>query len=135
MPNDKIAGVDMAEYAAPGYKPLLYSDGDWMAALMNGTKTSWAVPQRIEKHPRTDELFLLTRGRALMITAGSGENPGPLEQTEMKPNVLYNVKARVWHATPMTENGTFVIIERKGTNIDGSVLVDLTEDQKQSIKL
>ena len=135
MRNKKIIGLDVAGHWAPGYKPLLNSDGDWMAALMNGTKKSWSVPDIIERHPRTDELFVLTKGRAVMITAGSHKKPGTLRLMPMRHNVLYNVKRGTWHITPMTKDATLVIIERKGTNINGSVLVDLTAEQKQSIKL
>jgi hypothetical protein len=119
------AGVEIADHRGPGYRPLLDSDGDWMAAIMNGRKGSWAAPREIEQHPATDELFVLVAGRARLITAGRGRSPGKPRQREMKKFVLYNVKAGTWHATPMTQAAKFIIIERKGTNIDGSRLVPL----------
>ena len=102
----QLIGVETAAHDGPGYKPSLESDGEWMAALMNGTSTSWVVPTEIEHHPNTDELF-----------------------------VLYNVKAGTWHATPMKEGARFLIIERTGTNVDGSFLVPLTEAQRAAVKL
>ncbi len=135
MTNTIPPGVEIAEHHAPGYKALLVSTGDWMAALMNGTDTSWQVPVEIEQHPYTDELFILLSGRALLITAGSGPQPGPTHQLEMRPHVLYNVKVGTWHATPMTRDAQFAIVERTGTNGDGSVLVALTPEQQQAITI
>jgi ureidoglycolate hydrolase len=135
MKDQSIAGLEAAGHDGPGYQPLLESDGDWMAAIMNGTPTSWSVPEVIEKHPGTDELFVLVTGRAIMVMAGGGEKPGEIQQVEMEPNVLYNVKRGYWHATLMSADAKIIIVERTGTNIDGSVLVPLSESQRAAIKL
>jgi ureidoglycolate hydrolase len=133
MREEGLFGVEMAQHDEPGYKALLVSTGDWMAALMNGTDTSWQAPTEIEQHPFTDELFILLAGRALLITAGNGAQPGEIEQVEMLPRTLYNVKVGTWHATPMTRDAQFAIVERTGTNSDGSRLVALTAGQRQRI--
>ena len=130
-----LPDVDIARHDEPGYKPLLYSDGDWLAALMNGTPDSWRVPDEIEQHPGTDELFVLVSGRALMIVAGNDTEPGDIHQVEMERNVLYNVKAATWHTTPMSEDGRFLIIEKKGTESNGSNIVQLTDEQKAVITI
>jgi mannose-6-phosphate isomerase-like protein (cupin superfamily) len=135
MTEDAIPGVEVRGHDGPGYLPLIESGGDWMAALMNGTKDSWSVPDIMEQHPDTDELFVLVSGRAYMIVAGNGPMPGKIVQREMKRNVLYNVKAGTWHINPMTRDATFVIIEKTGTNINGSVVVDLSEEQKRTIEI
>ena len=135
MKDESIPGLEVVGHDGPGYKPLLESDGDWVAAIMNGTPTSWSVPEMIQKHPGTDELFVLVAGRAIMVVAGAGEKPGEIHQVEMKPNVLYNVKRGYWHATLMSTDAKIVIIERTGTNIDGSVPGPLSESQRAAIKL
>lgn len=135
MSLKKIPGVDIAGHKLPGYKPLLDSNGDWLAALMNGTKNSWSVPDIIEQHAGTDELFVLVSGKAYMIVAGNGNMPGRIIQHKMVRNVLYNVKAGIWHTTPMSEDATFVIVEKKGTNIGGSRVVKLSDEQKKSITI
>ena len=128
-------GVEITSHDGPGYKPLIRSGGDWMVAIMNGQADSWKVPESIEKHPATDELFVLTAGRAMLITAGSGEKPGKIEQVQMQPNVLYNVKAGVWHVSPQSPDATFIIIEATGTEIDGSVRAPLSDQQQAAIKM
>lgn len=135
MSGQNLPDVDIARHDEPGYRPLLYSDGDWLAALMNGTAESWSVPDEIEQHPGTDELFVLVSGRGLMIVAGNGSEPGEIHQLEMERNVLYNVKAGTWHTTPMTEDARFIIIERKGTELNGSNIVKLTNEQKARISI
>jgi len=135
MRTQKIPGVEIAGHTGPGYKPLLESSGDWMAAIMNGSATSWSVPDIIEQHAGTDELFVLVAGRAYMIVAGNGPEPGAIVQQEMQRHVLYNVKAGTWHINPMTQDATFVIIEETGTNIDGSREVNLTAAQRKAIRI
>lgn len=120
MPNDpQIPGVDIAATNQPGYHPLIESDGDWIAAVLNGSLNSWAAPDLIEQHPPTDELFVLVAGRARLIIAGDGKHPGPLQQIEMQRNVLYNVKKSVWHATPMSSDAKLLIIERNPKGVTG----------------
>jgi hypothetical protein len=135
MAKQSIRGVDIQGHTQPGYKPLIVSDGDWMAALMNGSPTSWAVPEIIEQHPDTDELFVLVSGRAYMIVAGNGKKPGKIRQYPMRRNVLYNVKARTWHINPMTPDATFIIVEKTGTNINGSRVVRLSPVQRRAIRI
>ena len=130
-----LGGIDAAAHDAPGYKPLLVSDGDWMAAIMNGTRTSWRVPTLIEHHPKTDELFVLVAGRAMLVAAGRGKEPGRVRCVEMKRNVLYNVKAGTWHATPMTPRARFIIIERTGTDKTGTFTRPLFAAQRSAIRL
>jgi hypothetical protein len=125
-------GVEIVEYNGPSYKPVIQSDADWMAAVMNGWKDSWSMPERIEKHLNSDELFVLLAGTALMITGGSGEEPGKINVLKMKKNLLYNVKKGTWHTTPMKKDGKFLIIERKDTR---TRRVPLTPVQKKAIKL
>jgi len=134
MKNAELPGVEIADHTEPGYRPLIESDGDWMAAIMNGPVESWRVPEEVEQHPATDELFVLVAGRARLIVVGSAETPGEIHQLEMERNVLHNVKAGTWHATPMSQDARFVIVERKGTNVTGSRLVPLTEAQKAAIE-
>lgn len=135
MAKQTIHGVEIQKHTKPGYKPLIVSDGDWMAAVMNGSSTSWAVPTIIEQHPHTDELFVLVSGRAYMIVAGNGRKPGRIRQYEMQHHVLYNVKAGTWHVNPMTPDAVFLIIEKTGTNIDGSCVVPLTAAQQLGIRI
>ena len=125
-------GVEIVEYNGPSYKPVIQSDADWMAAVMNSWKGSWSIPERIEKHLNSDELFVLLAGKALMITGGFGDEPGKISVLNMKKNLLYNVKKGTWHTTPMGKGGKFLIIERKDTR---TRRVPLTDAQKKRIKL
>ena len=125
-------GVEIVEYKGPSYKPVIQSDADWMAAIMNGWKDSWSIPERIEKHLNSDELFVLLAGKALMVTGGFGKEPGRISVLNMKKNLLYNVKKGIWHITLMRKDGKFLIIERKDVK---TRRVPLTDAQKKRIKL
>lgn len=131
------ACVAVAEHEAPGYKALLETDGDWIAALMNGGPDSWSVPARLEKHNLTDELFVLVAGKGCLVIGGNNEHPDTLSVLPMKRGVLYNVKRGTWHANPMTADGKMVIVERnpKGLEADFTTREELSETQRATISL
>ncbi|MFC2176518.1 hypothetical protein ACFLR1_06085 [Bacteroidota bacterium] len=133
--DDFSEELEIQQFSEPGYKPLIYSQGDWMAALMNGTEVSWKKPSKLEIHPDTDELFVLTSGKANLIMGGKNKSPENIKVINMEKGVLYNVKAGAWHATPMSPDATFVIIEKTGTNITGTFYADLTEEQISKLEL
>ncbi len=136
MDDPLLPGVDRARHDEPGYRALLHTDGDWIAALMNGTPESWAPPPRFEKHPYTDELFVLLRGRARMVVAGDGSAPGTVVQADLEPGILYLVRRGVWHATPMSEDAAFVIIERDPAGIEGfTERVPLSDEQRRAVRI
>lgn len=136
MNTEHPIGVEVGQYEEPGYKPVIRSAGDWMAALLNGSDESWSVPEKLEMHPETDELFALMSGKAHLVTGGCGETPGIVEVTPMEAGVLYNVKAGTWHWTPMTRDATFVIVEKTGTNTDGTTRYEtLSKEQREGIVL
>jgi mannose-6-phosphate isomerase-like protein (cupin superfamily) len=131
-----LPGIEVADHGEPGYRPLVRSAGDWMAAMMNGTGESWAVPEQLESHPLTDELFVLLAGRALMVAGGSGESPADVAAVEMEQGRLYNVKAGVWHWTPMTPDAKLLIVEKTGTDADGTTrYAPLTPEQRAAVQL
>lgn len=130
----RLPGVDIADTREPGYHPLIESDGDWIAAVLNGSPDSWAAPDLIEQHPHTDELFVLVAGRARLFVAGQAGQPGALQQVEMRRNVLYNVKKSVWHATPMSSDAKLLIIERNPKGVTGFTnRQPLTAEQKAAL--
>jgi hypothetical protein len=132
MSDAEFGGVEVAEHTGPGFCALIQSGGDWIAAIMNGRPDSWKIPDEIEQHPRTDELFVLVSGRAHLLTAGDGPAPGAIRQTPMRKGMLYNVKAGTWHGSPMSTDARFIIVEGKD---GGSVRVPLTAEQKAAVKI
>jgi mannose-6-phosphate isomerase-like protein (cupin superfamily) len=122
--------LEIHEHCSEGYKPLVETE-QWMASLMNfdpKMKISNAV--RIERHNRSDELFILLQGRAVFYLVEAGE---PLRVVEMQPGKLYNVPKGVWHNTLATQDVRFAIIENTGTNRTDTEERPLTDAERQAL--
>ena len=135
MTENAIPGLEIGDYQAPGWKVLIEDGGGWMAAFMNGDAKDWKLPDRIERHSATDELFLLLEGRAVLAAAGSGEAPGEVKAVEMAPGRLYNVKNRTWHTCAFGPGSRVLIVEAAGTGKANTAKVPLTDEQKAAIQL
>jgi len=133
--SKSLPGVDIADHSGAGYKALLKTDGDWIAAIKNGTPDSWKIPSEIDTHPDTDELFVLVSGRGVLMTAGRGAKPGKMSVAEMKKFVLYNVKAGTWHVNSLSPDAKFIIVERGGKFLESSKRVKLKQAQQDAIRV
>lgn len=122
--------LEIHEYNDAGYRPLIYSAG-WMVALMNwDTKMAVKNAARIERHVRTDEVFILLRGKAAFYV---DEGEGGLRVVEMLPGKLYNIPRSIWHNTLATTDVQFAIIENRDTDKMDTEERELTEEEKTAL--
>lgn len=111
----------------PGYQPLVFSSG-WQAAILN-----WEPPMdpgrlsEIERHARTDEVFVLWRGRAALVL----EAPGGLHVVELQPGVVYNVRAGAWHTLVANRAASLVIVEDRDTHLHDTELRPLQAAERR----
>ena len=86
--------IEIYDYTGPGYKPLLLRP-TWQVALLNwDEKCDRANLKWIEQHIRTDEVFVLLKGRSVLFVNPEGEE---LQAFDCQPGVIYNVPAGIWH--------------------------------------
>lgn len=101
--------VEQLTYTAADFQPVVESAG-WLVALMNWSPrfdlSGWGV---LERHPGTDEVFVLLKGRALLLAHGDAG----LEWLEMTPGVVYNVTAGTWHNVLGTRDVQWLIVESR----------------------
>ena len=135
MTENPIPGLEIGDHPDPGWKVLIEDGGGWMAAFMNGDAAEWKLPDRIERHSATDELFLLLAGRAILAVAGDGGEPGEVRAVEMAPGRLHNVKNRTWHACAFGPGSRVLIVDAAGTGKANTAKVAITEEQKAAIQL
>ncbi len=122
--------LEIHEYKEAGYRPLIYSAG-WMVALMNwDPKMAVKDAIGIERHVRTDEVFILLRGKAAFYI---DEGEGGLRMVEMQPGRLYNVPRSIWHNTLATKDVQFAIIENRDTNTTDTEERELTEKERAAL--
>lgn len=125
-----VQGLEIFEYHQAGYMPLVYSH-DWMVALLN-YEPSMGVENaiEIERHVKTDEVFILLHGKAALYLVAGDQL---LRVMEMKPGLIYNVKKGTWHNLLATKDVVLAIVENRDTDKYDTELRPLIVDEKQEI--
>jgi len=133
MGDETVAGLQVEDVRESGWHVPVKDGGGWMAAFMNGDADSWKLPDKIERHSETDEVFMLLGGEAVLGLAGDGEEPGDLAAVAMKPLVLYNVLNRYWHTCAFGPGSRVLIVERTGTGKANTAKLALSEESKNRL--
>jgi len=124
------ACVDVFNWDEQGYKPFVYFN-DWQTAILN-----WEPifdPQNlgvIEQHKNTDEVFVLTNGKAILFTITS---QGEISVHDMVPSAVYNVKQGVWHNLISTKSAKWIIVENRDTDKIDTYIRQLLDSEKAAI--
>ena len=125
--------IEQFSYDENGYKTLV-SFENWRVAFMNdGPKTTVQGLSYFQKHNETDEVFVLLKGRCVLLLAGYGDEPNEITAVDMKPNVMYNVKKGAWHTHYFAPDTKVLIVENSDTDLSNSPCSDLTPEQKKKI--
>ena len=115
------AQVETLKYDGEGFN-ILMSFGQWRIAALNSAdrfkKENFC---RMERHLETDEVFILFKGAASLVTGGSEEKPGEPEIIDMVPGVLYNVKKNVWHHVFLEAGTELILVENEDTGVKNTV--------------
>ena len=80
----------------------------------------------LERHNKTDELFVLVAGSCTLIYANEVEGGLDIK--------VYNIPATLWHNTVTCKDTKMILIEDSNTSMDNSDILDLNEDQIAAIK-
>lgn len=126
---NQTTGIEVTNFPATDYTRLVTYEGWRVAALAFCKNTTPEMIKIMQKHDETDEVFILMKGNATLITAGNGEAPGKLELCKMEPLKVYNVKKGYWHNHVLDEEGLVLIVENDNTCDDNSPILPLGEEQ------
>ncbi|MGL4648041.1 MAG: cupin domain-containing protein [Caldilineaceae bacterium] len=101
------AGVDRHTFTGDDFLPVVESGG-WLVALMNWSprfdRSGWGT---LERHLHSDEVFVLLKGRAVLLWDGGD---GPVCE-QMALGVVYNVRQSTWHNVIGTRDAQWLIVE------------------------
>ena len=118
--------LEVRTYTGAGYMPLV-DFKSWRVALMNFREEFCPEGiQMLERHPETDEVFVLLRGQVLMILAEGDGAVQKLHFQVMEVGTLYNVKPTCWHAVVMSPEAVLLIVENADTNDANSQFANLS---------
>ena len=96
------------------FKPVIVT-GEWrVAVLRQCDKVYPHCIQEVERHNETDEVFILTMGKADLIIVEEKDGQAIPHVIPMGLNVAYNVKQSVWHHAVLSEDAHIFLFEKGG---------------------
>lgn len=117
-----------------GYHPFLIRD-DWQVAQLNFTEEQHIDNIfRIDAHHKTDEVFILLKGVAVLIVAKIKEGEPIFEVALMKPKVTYNIPKNTWHNIAMEKGSEVLIVEKSNTHLNDFSYFDLSQNKVHELK-
>ena len=126
--------IGVGQWFGPGYKPVLDFQGWRVAMLRYGEFAAPNQLHRVERHNATNEVFILTAGRADLIVMDGDVSPTDAFVFPMRLNVAYNIQQSVWHHVVMTEDAHIVLFERTDTSVTNSDYAELPVDAANEIR-
>lgn len=78
----------------------------------------------MKRHNATNEIFVLLKGRAIMLTL---EN-GVFFENELKSNTAYSVVKGTWHYLAVTEDAEVFVIENSDTDNTNTDVIEIEQE-------
>ena len=112
--------IIVKNFTGEGYKSLV-SYGAWRVAILRYSDELEPINLKsVERHTSTDEVFILTGGKVMLILGGNGPEVGELSTFVMKTGEIYNVKKNTWHTVLVSHDAHLVIFENEDTGEENS---------------
>ncbi|WP_349673893.1 cupin [Lacrimispora sp.] len=88
----------------------------------------------LERHNKTDELFVLTEGACTLVYANETEGGLKFGTVKMVPGEVFNIPATLWHNTITQKDTKMVLIEDSNTSMENSDILKLDNNQIENIR-
>ena len=126
--------VEVGGSFAQTYTPVLDFDGWRVAMLRHFSVVAPETFHRVERHTNTNEVFILTAGRADLILFAGDESLGTPHVIAMAPSVAYNVHRAVWHHVVMSPDAHIVLFERSDTGAETTDYAELSRELLETVR-
>lgn len=125
--------LQVREYGGEGFQSLVEFNG-WRVAILNYLDD--IHPEHndtLERHTETDEVFVLTRGKGILIIGGNGPGVETLIPQVMKTGKIYNVRCNTWHTILLSREASVLLVEERDTGIRNSEYLHISREQQGMI--
>jgi mannose-6-phosphate isomerase-like protein (cupin superfamily) len=113
----------------------VYENPKWMVGIKNWKPANdIAGIDCLERHNKTDELFILLSGRCTLLYANESTAGLDIHAVEMEPLRVYNIPATLWHNTVTQKTTKLALIEDSSTGAANSDVLSLTPEQLGTVK-
>lgn len=82
--------------------------------------------ERVKRHTKTDEVFVLVKGTATLFTADGDE---PLQTTVLEKEKLYVVEKNTWHHLQISKDALLVVVENGDTTKENTESKEIKKEQ------
>ena len=125
--------VEIREYTGDGFKPLVFF-GDWRVAALNYTEGVHPDNNKtMERHTETDEVFVLTKGRGILLIGGNGAQLDGIHSQEMEIGTVYNIRRNTWHTILLSRDASVLIVEQADTGEHNSEFAPLSAEYHRQV--
>jgi hypothetical protein len=130
-----MANVDIYENHDEGIK-CVYQNGNWLISIKNWKPDNdIGGISRLEIHHESDEQFILSAGKAILISADSeGGKITDISLTEMEKGKVYNVPKEMWFYSITQKDTKMMYVQAANTSLDNSDFISLSEQQIKLIQ-
>ena len=125
--------LEIRDYEGEGYQPLV-DYGTWRVAILRFL--DGLQPERqssMERHTETDEVFVLTKGKGMLIMGGNGGQIDGIYPQVMEIGKVHNVKRNAWHTVLLSRDASVLLVENCDTDKNNSEYADLSKEQRKLI--
>ena len=113
----------------------VYENEKWTVGIKNWKPANDITGLNcLERHNKTDELFVLLSGRCTLISAEEVGGELKMKALEMEPFKVYNIPQSLWHNTVTQKDTKMILIEDVSTGMENSDILDLTPAQIETLK-
>lgn len=125
-----MARPDVYENNEEGIK-CVYKNDKWLVSIKNWKPDNdISGISHLEIHRESDEQFVLSAGKAILITADSRNGDiTDITLTGMEKDKVYNVPKEMWFYSITQKDTKMMYIQDSNTSLDNSDFVDLSEEQ------
>lgn len=117
-----------------GYHPFFIRE-HWQVAQLNYLPAlSFTTIERLDMHQHTDEIFVLTKGKAVLIAASIESIIIRFECILMEPGITYNIPVNTWHNIAMSEDAEIIIVEKSNTHLFDCLYYPLSKPDRDNLK-
>jgi len=126
--------VEIANYHGQGFKPLVTFENWRVAVLRYLEKLELHNISEMERHTKTDEVFILVTGTGELIIGGNSDKPVNITMYDMKIGELINIKRNTWHTLSLSKDAHVIIVENDNTDFDNSEVTSIDAELKDQIR-
>lgn len=109
-----MQGLEILDYNGAGYNAT-FKFNSWIVAYLNyEPRFDRETLDKLERHNKTDEVFILLEGEATLLVGEKGE------EVKMEKFKQHVVKKGVWHNIIVSKDAKVIVVENSDTSKENS---------------